>query len=147
MENRIGNFIIIVTYVIFITSCSILKNGSTMNNNFEIFFGSGFDNDTVSFSIDNTIVFKNEILDTDFSTGITELQVIYNDGTLKTNKGGRIKSLSNFNSRTLNCNIIVSRHTFTYEINLKKGRYILFEKIIAGNDVQYRQFKHRPIFE
>ena len=117
-----------------------------MKNDFEIFFSSGYSNDTVSLMLNGVIVFENEILTTGFSTGLTEMQVICIENSLMINRNTQTKLFSK-TGNILNCMISINHKDIENMINLKNGKFILFEKNKKTNYISYRQFKKRPIFE
>jgi len=149
MENKHGKFlfVLIVVNTVLFLSCSTMRNSGKLTNDFEIFFGSGFENDTTSLYIDSIMVFDNEVLNTEFSTGLTELQVLCKNGVLSTNKREGQSVVYSNHTRTLSYTININQMTVESEIDLKKGWFILFEKNKGSYDIVFRQFKQRPIFE
>jgi len=115
-------YIFIVAFMLF--SCSV-NSQKMVYRCFEIDFQDFFKNDTVSLSINQHQVFKNEILNSDFSTGMTNVSV----RVCFHKKRGFVEYKSkSFEIDNLSQPVILKVHINgilnEYIINLKQGEYI-----------------------
>lgn len=118
----------ILLLMLLLTACSV-KSQKDMNSFFEIDFQDFFKNDTISFEIGHQPIFKNVIVNSDFSTGLTELtiKVVFNGdgGVVKFGtKSIEIKKIDN----PIEINVYLNGHQSKYTIDLKQGRYIGLSK-------------------
>ncbi|SKB90504.1 hypothetical protein [Macellibacteroides fermentans] len=115
-------------YIFFIAlmvfSCSA-NSQNMVYRCFEIDFQDFFKNDTVSLSVNHHQVFKNEILNSDFSTGITNVRVRV---CFHKKRGLIVYESKSFEIDNLSQPIVLKVHINgvlnEYKINLKQGEYI-----------------------
>lgn len=130
--------------VCIIMSCTV-KSQKNMESYLEIDFQDYFQNDTVSLSIDKYLVFANMPLNSDFSTGITDIQVkIY-----KQRKGGFVKygksriKIGNLTG-LLNISVSLNGNKNEFKVDIAKGKYIGLSK---KGDNNLRLYQSKEPFE
>lgn len=110
--------------VCIIMSCT-LKSQKSMDSYLEIDFQDFFENDTVSLTINQYLVFENKTLNSDFSTGITDVRVkifrYKNEGFIKLGKdsitiGNLIDPITIY--------AIINGNKNEYKIDIEKGKYL-----------------------
>lgn len=126
--------------VCILMSCAV-KSQKNMDSYLEIDFQDFFKNDTVSLTINQYLVFANKTLNSDFSTGITDIRVkIYrnkNEGFVKLGKDSiMIGSLTD----PIIINATLNGNNNEYKVDIEKGKYIgLSNK--GGNNFKLYQSK------
>ena len=112
----------------FLTACSV-KSQKNMDTTLEIDFQDFFKNDTVSLEIGHQTVLKNIIVNSDFSTGLTELCVkVFLDEDESLVQIGSKKIKINKVVRPIVINVYLNGYKNEYTIDLKQGKYIGLSK-------------------
>lgn len=113
---------------------------------YSIVLGDCFHNDTVSLSINKILAFDNVILNSNFSTGLTQTWVSYKLGSnglvIKTNDI-ETKKVFEF-SKSLKLLVIKNGKLYPFELNLSNGKNILIEG--CESKIKANQFKKPMVF-
>lgn len=114
--------------MLFLTACSA-KSQKNMDTTLEIDFQDFFKNDTVSLEIGHQTVLKNIIVNSDFSTGLTELclNVFLNEDESFVQFGTKTIKLNKV-VRPIMINVYLNGNKNEYTIDLKQGKYIGLSK-------------------
>ena len=132
--------IFLVFIVLFMGGCTSYKP------DFNIGFGSGFKQNSVNLSINDRIIFKDRILNSDTVTGIAgnTFLVFEKDSlkllneSLKTEKMVGIKP-----ERFLNIIVEIDKKPYYLQADLIKGNNIFIDKHLFYYNVNLRQFKKK----
>ena len=112
----------------FLTACSV-KSQKNMDTTLEIDFQDFFKNDTVSLEIGHQSVLKNIIVNSDFSTGLTELcvKVFLDEDESLVQIGSKTIKINKV-VRPIVINVYLNGYKNEYTIDLKQGKYIGLSK-------------------
>lgn len=114
--------------MVFLTACSA-KSQKNMDTTLEIVFQDFFKDDTVSLEIGHQSVLKNIIVNSDFSTGLTELcvRVFLDEDESLVQFGSKTIKISKV-VRPIVINVYLNGNKNEYTIDLKQGKYIGLSK-------------------
>ena len=123
-----------------------MKNG---NSDFYIIFGSGFRNDTVSLTINDTRIFEKIVLQSDTITGVSNnVSVSLEEGNLMFLKDSKVSKKDPFkHDGKLQIVIIINDRPYVLMAELKKGKYIVISKHWYYYNVYLNQYKKPVSFE
>jgi hypothetical protein len=128
---------------------SCTNNGNKVNRDisFAITFASCFQNDTTSLTINGIEIFRNVILNSEFSTGLTGVTMShkYESNQLDLKINGIYQRISITTSQLLKLSVTKNNKEYWFNFQLSKGRNILIEG--CESKIMANQFKRRISFE
>lgn len=112
-------------FIVWITISCAVNSQKNMNSYLEIDFQDFFKSDTVSLSINQYLIFSNKALNSDFSTGITDVKVkIYkykNKGFVKLDNDSIVIGKL---TEPIIINAILNGKKNEYKVDVEGGKYI-----------------------
>lgn len=122
-----------ILVLFFLSACSA-KGQKNMNTILEIDFQDFFKNDTVSLEIGHQSVVKNVIVNSDFSTGLTELRlkVFLNEDQWMVQFGTKSVEINKVAGQ-IEINVLLNGYLNNYNIDLEHGKYIGINKKSNSN--------------
>ena len=101
---------------------------------FSLIIASCFKADTIKIRVNGQDLIDNEIVNSDFSTGVTELGIYQDNDGLWIQKGKeKIKKEKLTIDRQINLDIIVNRTRTTKIIDIKKGKILFVDNCFVKN--------------
>jgi hypothetical protein len=133
--------------LLFLTSCMNKRLKNERGELFSISLGDCFRQDTVSLSINDFLVLDEVVLNSDFSTGLSNMDVYYDSKSnelVKIEKG--LQQKIPFTAKeSLRLSVIKNGKEYWFHFQLSKGRNILIEG--CESKINAKQFKKQMTFE
>lgn len=126
-------------FIVFITMSFVLKSQKNMVSCLEIDFQDFFLNDSVSLAINQYFIFANKILNSDFSSGITDMRVkIYRSKNESFVIIGNDSIMIGSMTDTIIINATLNGNENKYKIDIDKGKYIGLSKKCDDGFILYQ---------
>ena len=124
-------------------------------NHFSLIVGSCFKSDTVDVSINGQKLVRNEVVESNFSTGITQLAVYQDDNGLWVLIKNERTNLGRLDvNKTFAIDIKINGMTTSKSVDLRKGRILILDNCYAESKagkpertVTVQQHKRRVVLE
>ncbi len=131
-------------------SCN-LQNKYINNNQvlYKIIFGDGFNNDKITLSVNDFVVFQNENLSSGKSDGVTNIWLSISQNAkcifVDSSKDNDLRKVGLI-SDGLSLSILYKGKKVEFRLNSDEGRYLVFSDDGNGNLI-FIQRKEKPVFE
>lgn len=128
-------------------SCINKGLGNEKRGVFSIAVGDCFQHDTVSLSIDDFFVLNKVVINSDFSTGLSNVGIYYDSKSSELVKivNGVPQKVPFVPNQSMKLFVIRNSKEYLFHFQLSKGRNILIEG--CGSNIKANQFKKQMIFE
>lgn len=138
-----------ITLIIVVVLLSLYSRGQNSNTAFEIYFGTGFSNDSVSLKINNELVLSNAIISSDLMLGLVDLNINADDScnyflTSVSYDHSRFKIRK---KKNIEISLILNGECKNNKFNLKKGKYILIYYSFHDGCIIIEQRPKIPTFD
>ena len=137
MRTFTGNQVLNGFILMLILISTSIKGQEYKDIDFLVIFGDCFDNDTVSISINDHMLVESAVLSSDFSTGLTYLDIyqVFDTLTIRMPDGKVMNNTKMDTGKTLIINLMVGHNRrFEWALSLRKGKVILIDHCMRMNE-------------
>jgi len=125
------------------------------NIDFSLILADCYKNDTISISINDIKIIKSEIVNSDFSTGLTDLSIFQNKKNLVINSSiGESSKDKILIDKRIDVHLTVGKIEYSKTFNLRKGKIIVIDYCNRQNDkgkiiktIDFQQYKKTVEFD
>ena len=125
------------------------------NIDFSLILADCYKNDTISISINDIKIIKSEIVNSDFSTGLTDLSIFQNKKNLVINSSiGESSKDKILIDKRIDVHLTVGKIEYSKTFNLRKGKIIVIDYCNRLNDkgkiiktIDFQQYKKTIEFD
>ena len=138
--------LILLIFSLALLSCASLQHSLEKENKFYITLGDCFDNDTVSVYANDSLLFKDRVFESGFSTGkVPNTFIIYENGYLIAEQEGEQRKVKSQINDELRLEIYLNDLNSSFALSLKKGRIMVVDA--CQSEITINQYKKKVVFE